>query len=105
MPRGSPTTRCIGDRARDAQRAPRRAQRADRREVSLGFDAEPYSPQVRHRALDQHPSLAEAIVAGTADTAAQLAAEHFALTEEMLRELHARIRLRSEGDPDGRDQR
>ena len=76
-----------------------------RREVSLGFNAEPYSPQVRQRALHQHPSLAEAIVSGAADTAAHLAAEHFALTEEMLRELHARIRLRSEGDLDGRDQR
>jgi GntR family transcriptional regulator, transcriptional repressor for pyruvate dehydrogenase complex len=76
-----------------------------RREVSLGFNAEPYSPQVRHRALHQHPSLAEAVISGDADSAARLAAEHFALTEELLRELHARIRLRSEGDLDGRDQR
>ena len=76
-----------------------------RREVSLGFNAEPYSPQVRQRALHQHPSLAEAVIGGEADTAARLAAAHFALTEEMLRELHARIRLRSEGDLDDRDQR
>jgi len=39
--------------------------------------------------------LAEAIIAGRPDRAAQLAAEHFSLTEKMLRELHARIRLRS----------
>jgi GntR family transcriptional regulator, transcriptional repressor for pyruvate dehydrogenase complex len=75
-----------------------------RREVSLGFDAEPYTPQVRRRALHQHPSLAEAVIRGDAGSAAHLAVEHFSLTEETLRELHARIRLRSEGDPDGRNQ-
>jgi DNA-binding FadR family transcriptional regulator len=75
-----------------------------RREVSLGFDAEPYTPQVRHRALDQHPALAEAVIAGHAENAARLAAEHFSLTEEMLRALHARIRVRSEGDLNGRSQ-
>jgi GntR family transcriptional regulator, transcriptional repressor for pyruvate dehydrogenase complex len=73
-----------------------------RREVSLGFDAEPYTPQVRRRALHQHPLLAEAVIAGDSARAAELAAAHFSLTEEMLRELHARIRLRSEGDRDGR---
>jgi GntR family transcriptional repressor for pyruvate dehydrogenase complex len=73
-----------------------------RREVSLGFEAEPYTPQVRRRALHQHPSLASAVIAGDSATAARLAAEHFSLTEDMLRELHARIRLRSEGDLDGR---
>jgi GntR family transcriptional regulator, transcriptional repressor for pyruvate dehydrogenase complex len=72
-----------------------------RREVSLGFDAEPYTPEVRHRALRQHPSLAEAVIAGDPGAAALLAAEHFSLTEGMLRELHARIKLRSEGDAHG----
>jgi GntR family transcriptional regulator, transcriptional repressor for pyruvate dehydrogenase complex len=66
-----------------------------RREVSLGFDAEPYTPEVRHRAVRQHPELAEAVIAGDPERAAQLAAGHFSLTETMLRELHARIRLRS----------
>jgi GntR family transcriptional repressor for pyruvate dehydrogenase complex len=73
-----------------------------RREVSLGFDAEPYTPEVRRRALHQHPELAEAVIAGDPALAAELAAQHFSLTEEMLRELHARIRLRSEGDLNGR---
>lgn len=73
-----------------------------RREVSLGFEAEPYTPEVRRRALHQHPSLASAVIDGDSATAARLAAEHFSLTEDMLRELHARIRLRSEGDLDGR---
>ena len=73
-----------------------------RREVSFGFDAEPYSPEARRRALHQHPELAEAVIAGDAQSAASVAAQHFSLTEDMLRELHARIRLRSEGDPHAR---
>jgi GntR family transcriptional repressor for pyruvate dehydrogenase complex len=72
-----------------------------RREVSLGFDAEPYTPQVRQRAIRQHPTLAEAVIAGDADRAAALADEHFSLTEEMLTELYARIRIRSGGDDAG----
>lgn len=69
-----------------------------RREISFGFDAEPYTPEVRSRALHQHPSLAEAVIAGDSTAAAHLAAEHFAMTEEMLRELYARTKLRSEGE-------
>jgi DNA-binding FadR family transcriptional regulator len=71
-----------------------------RREVSLGFDAEPYTPEVRHRALRQHPTLADAVIAGDPARAAELAASHFSLTEDMLTELHARIRLRAGGEPD-----
>jgi GntR family transcriptional regulator, transcriptional repressor for pyruvate dehydrogenase complex len=69
-----------------------------RREVSFGFDAEPYSAEARHRAVHQHPQLADAVIAGDTATAASVAAAHFSLTEDLLRELHARIRLRSEGD-------
>lgn len=71
-----------------------------RREVSLGFDAEPYTPQVRKLALGQHPALADAVIAGNPDQAAEIATEHFSLTEDMLRELHARIRVRTGGNPD-----
>ncbi|HUC55757.1 MAG TPA: FadR/GntR family transcriptional regulator [Streptosporangiaceae bacterium] len=71
-----------------------------RREVNLGFDAEPYNPRVRQLAIRQHPTLAEAVIAGDADRAASLADEHFSLTEEMLTELHARIRIRSGGSND-----
>jgi leader peptidase (prepilin peptidase) / N-methyltransferase len=46
------------------------------------------------------PQLADAVIAGNADRAAELAAEHFSLTEAMLTELHARIRIRSGGGPD-----
>jgi GntR family transcriptional repressor for pyruvate dehydrogenase complex len=69
-----------------------------RREVSFGFDAEPYSAEVRRRAVRQHPQLAHAVIAGEAGTAASVAAQHFSLTEDLLRELYARIRLRTEGD-------
>lgn len=75
-----------------------------RREVSFGFDAEPYTPEVRRRAVHQHPELAEAVIAGDPQRAASLAARHFSLTEEMLTELHARIRLRSGGQSNARDQ-
>jgi GntR family transcriptional repressor for pyruvate dehydrogenase complex len=69
-----------------------------RREVSFGFDAEPYSPEARRRALHQHPELAQAIIDGDPETAARVAAQHFSLTEDLLKELHARIRLRTEGE-------
>ena len=72
--------------------------------MSLGFDAEPYTPQVRRRALRQHPELAEAVIAGDPAVAASLAARHFSLTEDMLRELHARIRVRSGRDADAGSQ-
>jgi GntR family transcriptional repressor for pyruvate dehydrogenase complex len=75
-----------------------------RREVGLGFDAEPYTPEMRHRALRQHPTLAKAVIAGDPARAARLAASHFSLTEDMLTELHARLLLRSGGDTDARSQ-
>lgn len=71
-----------------------------RREVSLGFDAEPYSPSARRRALQQHPDLARAIIAGDATAAASVAGQHYSLTDGMLRELHARTGLRSGAQPD-----
>lgn len=65
-----------------------------RAEVSLGFGAEPYSPLLRERALQQHPLLAAAIIDGDAELAAELAAEHFHLSEDIL------IRLMSNIDGD-----
>ena len=75
-----------------------------RREVGLGFDAEPYTPEMRRRALRQHPALAEAIVAGDPAEAARLAAIHFSLTKDTLTELRARLHLRSGGERDARSQ-
>ena len=75
-----------------------------RREVGLGFDAEPYTPDMRHRALRQHPMLAEAVIVGNPARAARLAARHFSLTEDMLTELQARLHLRAGGQADARGQ-
>lgn len=62
-----------------------------RRQVGLGFEAEPYNRAVRARALEQHPRLARAVVDHDPELAATLAAEHFSLTEHTLRDLHDRI--------------
>jgi DNA-binding FadR family transcriptional regulator len=58
-----------------------------RAEVSLGFGMEPYSPLLRERALQQHPLLAAAVIAGDANLAAELAAAHFHLSEDILKRL------------------
>src|ERR1700722_19106862 len=65
-----------------------------RQEVGLGFDAEPYTPQMRQRALRQHPALADAVIAGNPAQAAKLATGHFSLTEGALAEVRARLTLR-----------
>ena len=65
-----------------------------RHDVSLGFEAEPYSASVRERALHQHPLLAHAVIDHQPDLAARLAAEHFSLTEQTLRALHDRVTQR-----------
>jgi GntR family transcriptional repressor for pyruvate dehydrogenase complex len=75
-----------------------------RRDVSLGFDAEPYTAELRDRALRQHPRLADAVIAGNPVLAGDCAASHFSLTENMLTELHARISIRSAGESDARSQ-
>lgn len=75
-----------------------------RREVGLGFDAEPYTPGMRDRALRQHPALAEAVVAGDVNKAGALAASHFALTDDALAELRARLNLRSGRGSNARSQ-
>jgi GntR family transcriptional regulator, transcriptional repressor for pyruvate dehydrogenase complex len=72
-----------------------------RHDISFGFEAEPYSPAVRARALHQHPLLAQAVIDGDPELAAALAAEHFSLTESVLRELHARVLLRAGRGPGG----
>src|SRR5579859_3190451 len=75
-----------------------------RREVGLGFDAEPYTPDMRRRALRQHPMLAEAVIAGDTELAARLADRHFSLTDDTLAELRARLHLRTGGEHDARSQ-
>lgn len=62
-----------------------------RQEVNLGFGIEPFSPTIRTRALLQHPELAEAVIAGESELAAQRASRHFSLTEELLRKLKDQV--------------
>ncbi len=63
-----------------------------RRAVSLGFQAEPYSPAIRRQAIVEHTELADAVLDGDAALAGSLASGHFAITEERLRALYARSR-------------
>jgi DNA-binding FadR family transcriptional regulator len=63
-----------------------------RSQVSLGFQAEPYSPQLRETALEQHANLVDAVLERRAADAQEIAAEHFGLTERALRELLERAR-------------
>jgi DNA-binding FadR family transcriptional regulator len=58
-----------------------------RARVSLGFQAEPYSKDIRRRAIVQHRDLVAAVLAGDADVAASRAAKHFSLTESAMRDL------------------
>ena len=62
-----------------------------RRQISLGFGAEPYSREIRARAVKDHTALAEAVIAGKGAAAGRIAARHFRLTEDVLRELVTRI--------------
>lgn len=59
-------------------------------EVGLGFEGEPFTPQVRMTAVAQHELLARAVIDRRPEPAAVLAREHFALTEQLLRDLHDR---------------
>lgn len=62
-----------------------------RSEISLGFGAEPYSMQIRERAIEHHATLAHAVIGGNASAAAATARSHFALTETVVRELRKTI--------------
>ena len=58
-----------------------------RTRVSLNLGAEPYSDEVRRTAILQHKELVEAVTTGDADAAADIAARHFTLSEDLIREL------------------
>lgn len=62
-----------------------------RAQVSLGFEAEPFSAEIRARAVAQHGRLVTAIRDGDAEAAAAVARSHFALTETALRRLLERV--------------
>ena len=58
-----------------------------RTKISLNLGAEPYSDEVRRKAMDQHQRLAAAVIEGRADEAAEIAAGHFTLSENLIRDL------------------
>ena len=62
-----------------------------RRQISLGFGAEPYSAEIRALAVKDHTALAEAVIGRHPASAARVAERHFRLTETVLRELVSRI--------------
>jgi DNA-binding FadR family transcriptional regulator len=62
-----------------------------RREISLGFGAEPYSREIRARAVKDHTALAAAVIDGKATTAGRIAERHFELTGAVLRDLVSTI--------------
>jgi GntR family transcriptional repressor for pyruvate dehydrogenase complex len=66
-----------------------------RHQVSLGFEAEPYNPDVRAKAVTQHAEIADAVITGRADDAARLAGIHFSLTADVIRALHQRTHTQS----------
>ena len=78
--------------ARDQEPAARDLSRQLRAQISLGFEAEPYSAEIRERAIEQHTELARAVVERRPEDAAALAAQHFSLTEDAIRELLGRVR-------------
>jgi DNA-binding FadR family transcriptional regulator len=61
-----------------------------RRQMSLGFHAEPYSAELRRLALVQHERLADDVIERRPAAAEATAHEHFGLTERALREVLAR---------------
>ncbi|HVI18803.1 MAG TPA: FCD domain-containing protein, partial [Gaiellales bacterium] len=63
-----------------------------RAQVSLGFEAEPYSTTIRQQAIGQHDALVRAVIERRPQEAADLAAEHFSLTENAIRKLLGRVR-------------
>lgn len=58
-----------------------------RTRVSLNLGAEPYTDEVRRKAVDQHRELARAVIDGRAEEAAGIAARHFTLSENLIRDL------------------
>ena len=62
-----------------------------RARISLGFQAEPYSPDIRRRAIIHHERLVKAVLAKDGAAAADAAREHFALTEDAMRALYDRV--------------
>lgn len=73
-----------------------------RAKITLNLGAEPYTDEVRRTAIGQHTALVAAVVDGREDEAADIAAHHFVLSEDLIRKLADRAR---DGGPGGGSQR
>jgi GntR family transcriptional regulator, transcriptional repressor for pyruvate dehydrogenase complex len=58
-----------------------------RTRISLNLGAEPYTDEARRIAVQQHQQLVAAVADGRADDAAEIAARHFTLSENLMRDL------------------
>ena len=58
-----------------------------RTKISLNLGAEPYTDEARRIAILQHQQLVAAVAEGRADEAAEIAARHFTLSENLIRAL------------------
>jgi GntR family transcriptional repressor for pyruvate dehydrogenase complex len=79
-----------------------------RARITLNLGAEPYTDEARRIAVGQHSDLVTAIIAGRSDDAADIAARHFALSEDLFHRLANRARgdnTRSAARQDGAAQR
>jgi GntR family transcriptional regulator, transcriptional repressor for pyruvate dehydrogenase complex len=56
-------------------------------QVNQGLGTEPFSAELRRRGEEQHPPLASAVIDGHIEHAGELAARHFALNTEVIRQL------------------
>jgi DNA-binding FadR family transcriptional regulator len=63
-----------------------------RARITLNLGAEPYTDEARRIAVGQHSDLVMAIIAGRSDDAADIAARHFALSEDLFHRLANRAR-------------
>lgn len=70
-----------------------------RARITLNLGAEPYTDEARCIAIGQHQDLVAAVSAGRGDDAANIAARHFVLSENLMRELVQRAER--EGRPRG----
>jgi GntR family transcriptional repressor for pyruvate dehydrogenase complex len=73
--------------------------------ISLGFPIEPLGRGERssfHRARGDHRTMYEAIAAGEAERAAEIAREHFTISAGMIRQVLARVRGTDRPEPQGR---
>ncbi|WP_341951987.1 FCD domain-containing protein [Salinibacterium sp. TMP30] len=68
-----------------------------RTRVSLNLGAEPYTDEVRRKAITQHQELVSAVTEGRPDEAADIAARHFTLSEDLIRSLVQRAKQESPG--------